>query len=387
MGLFGLFRKKENKDEDIPYQKLLEFQLKDDEERKKYVSASLLQMKEISSDVDSLRLEYNTITSFLNDCDEIEKLPAELKYPVEKAAKDIITIKENKEKYYLEKPLIDDDLFDKMDKIADDMPEAADKMYEAEDFQKKIKSDLKKLEGEKQAYYYRRNELNGLINNMSAFLVIATVFGPICVLILVILALTLDMDVKIGLVITAALVIAAYSYAIIKGMDLKNESRKLDKTIVRLIQLQNSVKIRFVNNTNLLDYLYMKYEVTSSNELKEDYELYLEERDRREQYEQASKDLQYAKKQLLMLLSDLPINDPLSWAHMPEAIIDKNEMVEVRHEMIGRRQKLRDQIEENTKNAQAIKDEIKEMIKRYPKYSVEIMSMLDDFEKEEDGLR
>ena len=83
-----------------------------------------------------------------------------------------------------------------------------------------------------------------------------------------------------------------------------------------------------------------------------------------------------------MLLSDLPINDPLSWAHMPEAIIDKNEMVEVRHEMIGRRQKLRDQIEENTKNAQAIKDEIKEMIKRYPKYSVEIMSMLDDFEKE-----
>ena len=56
MGLFGLFRKKENKDEDIPYQKLLEFQLKDDEERKKYVSASLLQMKEISSDVDSLRL-------------------------------------------------------------------------------------------------------------------------------------------------------------------------------------------------------------------------------------------------------------------------------------------------------------------------------------------
>ena len=40
------------------------------------------------------------------------------------------------------------------------------------------------------------------------------------------------------------------------------------------------------------------------------------------------------------------------------------------------------QNEENTKKAEAIRDEIKEMIKRYPKYSVELVNMMKDFDSE-----
>ena len=378
--LKNLFRKKKNNiEEESPFD-FLDSQIHNDEERKKYVSASFMQMKEIASDIDDLRLEYEAITSYLNDCDEIDKLPEEIRLPIEDAANDILTIKANKEKYYLEKPLMDEALYEKMDKIDDECEEIIAKIKDAEEFQGKIKSDLKKVEGEKQAYYYRRAEMNSMLKNTIGILVIASVAFVICMLLLLVLALTLDFDVKIGFLLTVTIIIFVYSFLFLKGNDLRKESNKLDKTIIKIIQLQNSVKIRLVNNTNLLDYLYIKYDVDSSKELKKDYEVYLEERHRREQYEQANKELPMAKRRLLSLLKNLQLNDPVSWTHTPEAIVDRKELVEIRHEMIGRRQKIRDQIEENTKNAEAIKDEIKEMIRRYPKYSVELMSMMKDFD-------
>ena len=126
----------------------------------------------------------------------------------------------------------------------------------------------------------------------------------------------------------------------------------------------------------------MKYEVDSSKELKESFDLYTSEKHRREQYERSELELPAAKRKLHSLLKNLQISDPISWVHTPEAIVDKKEMVEVRHEMITRRQKIREQIEENTKNAEAIRDEIKEMIRRYPKYSEELKKMIKDFEAE-----
>ena len=101
--LKNIFKKKENIEEQSPLD-FFDRQIKSDEERRKFVTAAFMQMKEISSDIDSLRAEYNSITSFLNDCDEIERIPEDIKMPIEDAANDIITVKANREKYYLEKP-------------------------------------------------------------------------------------------------------------------------------------------------------------------------------------------------------------------------------------------------------------------------------------------
>ena len=377
--LKNLFRKRD-KIEDESLFEHLDSQINIDEERRRFVSTAFMQMKEISSDIDDLRLEYNAITQFLNDCDEIDRIPEDLRESIEEAANDILTVKANKEKYYLEKPLMDEEMYDKMDKLSDDFDEVYNKIKDAEEFQGKIKSDLKKVEGEKQAYYFRRHELRLMLKNIIGVLVIASVAFVLCIIILLALSIGMNLDVKIGFLLAVTIIIVVYSFLFLKGNDLRKESIKLDKTIIKIIQLQNSVKIRLVNNTNLLDYLYIKHDTDSSKELKKYYDVYLEERHRREQYEQANKDLPAAKRKLLTLLRNLPINDPISWVHTPEALVNRNELVEIRHEMIGRRQKLRDQIEENTKNAESIRDELKEMIKRYPKYSVELMNMMKDFE-------
>jgi len=379
--LRNLFKKKKNIEEESIFEHL-DTHIHNDEERQRFVSTSVMQMKEISSDIDDLRLEYNAITSYLNDCDEIDRIPKDLRIPIEDIANDIITIKENKEKYYLEKPLMEQSLYDKMDRLSDDYESVYEKIKDTEKFQSMIKSDLKKVEGEKQAYYYRRHELKMMLNNIVGVLIIATVAFVFCMIALMVLMFSLSLNVKLGFLLSVTLICVVYSFLFLKGNDLRKESIKLDKTIVKIIQLQNSVKIRLVNNTNLLDYLYIKYDVDSSKELKEKFELYLEEKHRIEQYEQANKELPMANRKLLLLLKNLPLNDPVSWVHNPEAIVDRKELVEIRHEMIGRRQKLRDQIDENTALAQEIKNDIKCYISRYPKYSNEVMHMMEELEKE-----
>lgn len=359
---------------------ILDRQIDDKEERKKYVSSSLMQMKELSSEIDNLRNEYNVVTGYLNDCDEIDRLPADIGRTIDETVQNILKIREEKNRYFLEEPLIDDVTFEKTERIADEMPEAYDKIADAEDFQIKIKNDLKRVENEKQSFMYRRAELNAFINNITGILVIATTAAIICMVLLFIMMALFEMDVKVGFLLTVTILIAVYCFIFLKGYDLKKELKRIDKTMIKIIGLQNTVKIRLVNNTNLLDYLYIKYDIYSSDELKERYDLYLREKERREKYEKASVDLPAAKRELLMRLKKLPLKDPMLWVHSPEALVDKNERVEMRHELISRRQKIRSQIDENTAEAEKIKNRLKDMINRYPKYSVELMNMMDDFD-------
>lgn len=377
MGFFGKLFKNRNSVQDSELD-ILDRRIDDKEERNKYVSSSLLQMKEISSEIDSLQSEYNVITEYLNDCDEIDRLPGEIKFSIEESVNNILAIRAEKDKYFLEEPLIDDNLFEAMERISPEMPAVYEKILDAEDFQNKIKSDLKKIDGEKQSYLFRRSQLNSFISNITGILIISTVAAAVCMIILLVLKFVLEMNVGIAFILTVTILIVVYCFLFLKGYDLRKESVRVDKTMIKIISLQNTVKIRLVNNTNLLDYLYIKYDIYSASELKEKFDLYVKEKDRREKYEKASVDLPSAKRDLLYHLKKLPLKDPMLWVHSPEALIDKKERVELRHELITRRQKIRTQIEDNTKEAGKIKDNIMELVKKYPKYSGEIMAMMED---------
>ena len=91
-----------------------------------------------------------------------------------------------------------------------------------------------------------------------------------------------EMEVMVGYVIT--IVCGAIALAIIysKYLDQTQELERAEKGMNRIILLQNTVKIRYVNNVNLLDYLYLKYNVKSSREWKVLCDAYEEEKKARE---------------------------------------------------------------------------------------------------------
>jgi hypothetical protein len=156
---------------------------------------------------------------------------------------------------------------------------------------------------------------------------------------------------------------------------------RVEKSINKIVLLQNTVKIKYVNNTNLLEYLYVKYDVNSSNELKKLWDKYIEENNQREKEKQIQVDMDYNQANLVKLLRGLKISEPSIWVRQTQALIDSKEMVEVRHNLILRRQKLRKRMEYNAKMAQQAQDEVKDVVNNYPEYAKNILDLVSDYEK------
>ena len=61
------------------------------------------------------------------------------------------------------------------------------------------------------------------------------------------------------------------------------------------------------------------------------------------------------------------------------ALLDKREMVEMRHELISRRQALRKQMDYNRNVAETARKEIMDVADKYPAYASEIMEMVAQY--------
>lgn len=161
---------------------------------------------------------------------------------------------------------------------------------------------------------------------------------------------------------------------------MQQEAAKVEKSIGKLIHMHNTVKIRYVNNTNLLEYLYMKYNVDSSALLKELWDKYVSERAERERFEQTKYDITFYRDELLQHMRKLHIADPDIWIHQAEALVNRKEMVEIRHSLVERRQNLRKQMEYNKDVAVDAQTKLKDMIHAYPKYANQVLQQLEAFE-------
>ena len=141
--------------------------------------------------------------------------------------------------------------------------------------------------------------------------------------------------------------------------------------------LQNRVKIRYVNNTNLLDYLYMKYHVSSGKELTGLWEKYKVEKEERRRYREAELELDDCHQELLNILKCYQVKDPAIWLHQTAAILDNKEMVEIRHNLIIRRQSLRRRMDYNKEMIiNKAENDIKELAEKYPQYAGELAGMV-----------
>lgn len=355
----------------------------DKTQREEYVRGCLEQIAEASKELETLQFEYNMVTSYLKDMEEIEALPPEEKAELEEVAKKIEKVESDKEGYQRKKNRMSDAQFHQMDRLSDDVQEGFEKLEAAEDYQTLIKTDLRRLDGEKQAYFFRRTELRHAIEDTRGMVVICIVALISCILLLAILQMGFGMNTQIGYFIMAAIAAVAITLIYIKHSDSVSELKRVENGINRIILLQNTVKIRYVNNTNLLDYLYLKYEVSSASQLGKLWEQYQEEREERDKFREAEKELDLCQKDLMHVLRRYQVKDPAIWLHQTAAILNKKEMVEIRHNLIIRRQSLRRRMDYNKEviagKAQA---EIKDLVEQYPKYSREILDIVGDYEKD-----
>ncbi|MBQ3795939.1 MAG: hypothetical protein II842_06585 [Butyrivibrio sp.] len=351
-------------------------------QRREYIGSCLQQMEEAARELDGLEMEYYDVTSHLRDMEEIDALPEPQRQEINECAQKIIDSEQKREKFSKRKSKMTEDEYERMERLQSEAKKGIKKLAEAEDYQKKIKNDLKRLDGEHQAYIFREEELLNSMDNCRKLIIVVAITLALVFGLLIVLHNVLKLNVAYGYMISVLMAAIALTYLFIRNSNAQIELKGVTKSISRLIMLQNQVKIRYVNNTNLIDYLCLKFRVNNARELKALYEKYLQEVKEREAYEDAQKNLDVNQKDLIYMLKRLRIKDPEIWVHQVEALLSHNEEVEIRHSLNVQRQSLRRRMEYNRDVvAGNAKREIEDMAQQYPEYTQEILDMVSRYEE------
>lgn len=388
MGFFSkLFRRKKQRKENSDDWETLVYDRDDvdfenDEQRMEYITNCLEQIAEATRETNLLTGEYSLVTSYLTDMEEIEALPGTEREELNGIARRLVTLEQEKTKYHNKKNRMSDTEYYRLRKQEDELQEGIAKLKECESYGMKVKQDLQRLDRERHAYEYRRTELETSLNNLRGMALIFLTAFVVCIIMLLILQFGFRMNTRIGYLLTVAAAALAITVAWARYIDSDRELHRVENAVNKLILLQNKVKIRYVNNSNLKDYLYMKYNTKSAADLEKLWSLYLQEKEERKEFAEAEAKTDYYRKQLVSRMSNYRIASPERWMGQPEALLDKREMVEMRHQLIVRRQALRKQLEYNRGIAETARREVMDIVKSYPSYAPEILEMVERYERE-----
>lgn len=384
MGFFSKLFKRKTEDEsewDRVVGEREELNMDEPYVREQYVLSCLEQMKEASSEIDRINDEYNLVTTYLTDMEEIEAIRGDDKAELEDIARHLHDLRKAHDKYVLTPSTMTEREYNHMNAMYDEVEEGLKKLTEEEEYKAKVKSDLARIDRERDAYFLRRHEVSNAIENSKGVAFIALWSLGILVVILFLLQILLGLDVKIGYYIAIGLFAVSFTIIYLKYTDYVSEKSKISNTINELILLENKVKIRYVNNKNLLDYLYTKFEVSSAAELRDLYSRFLKEKEERRSFERNEAIYEDEISRLVRRLKNQRISYPEIWINQSDAIYDSREMVEIRHRLIGRRQKLRKQLEYNEQIAIEASDEVKEVMRDYPSAAPSLMQLVEKYDQ------
>ncbi len=349
-------------------------------EREMYVRDKCEQMKAATEDIEGQKQEYKHITEQLADMDELSALSLSQFTELERAAKKIVTIERDEEKYVRPLSKITEAQYREMERLENEIPEVIGKMRKAEDHQMTIKRDLNLLEGEKGALAYQRKEERIKVKNSKALLFICSFVSLLAALLLFALQVTLSFDVRIGYYVVLAFYGIALTSVYVTYRNAQEAQVKAEKKINRAITLQNSVKIKYVNATNLIDYYYSKYNVNNSYELNYMWEKFLEEKAARNHSEAVALKLEGARKELMSILRNYKLNDPAMFIYQPNLLTDEEVLTDARRNLILRRKKLKKGMDFNMYSLETSKKEIEDLVREYPKFSREILAIVETYE-------
>lgn len=214
-----------------------------------------------------------------------------------------------------------------------------------------------------------------------ALTIILVAFGAM----LLALKFCFKVDITMSFVATAA-------FAFVIAALILNEARKnridmviTEKKCNRAISLLNKVKIKYVNNVRTMDYMCHKYQVRNATELDFVYGQYCKAKKEWARQREGTMQLHENNEILLRELQRLGIRDKTVWLSQARALVEPKEMVEVRHDLNVRRQKLREQLEYNTGVMEEFMKEIERIRDKKPEYAEEIEQILGRKWKERNG--
>ena len=382
MGFFrNLFQRKKNKEQSEENRREDALVLKDGiyktpEERAGFVKSCCDLINESKRQRFEAKKEYEVVTSYLADIQKIDLLPAHSKKSVEDMARKVFNLNLERQKMQKVPPKITMAQRMALEPYEDSILEEIRKMEEQENYLQVINSDIRYLESEKASLDFELQEVVERDETGKKMLKVAAVFIAVFLVFLFVLQEAANKNVQLPFVFTIAFGILVIAYFYFSNRKNQHELKVAELKMNRAIMLLNKVKIKYVNCTNLLDYLYEKFHVNNAQELHYHWQEYMRIVEEERRFKKTTDSIDFYTEEIVRELKKNGISDAAVWGYQIEALVDPKEMVEVRHRLNVRRQKLRQRIDYNNNQEEMARKSLRAFRERHVAYDAETLLVL-----------
>ncbi len=339
------------------------------------------QILSAARDLEDSKREYKVVTEYLTDIQKLENLPEEDFSQIQETASKVVALSETRNRYLNRAKTISDAQFAQMEQLSDDMPEIINRLKANESYQAMVQRDMRHLEGEKEEWNYFKEGLEREQGILRKLLYALLGVFAVALLAVLIMGYVMEFDASLPFLL---IVLAAGAIGAVLALRLQNDkldTQRAQLNINRAVMLMNRMKLKYVNITNAVDYACEKYHVRNGYELEYTWQQYLEAVEERKRYERTNDELEYASGKLVRQLQGYQLYDSRIWTYQANALIDKREMVEVKHGLLVRRKKLRSAVEEQVGIIQSVKREILKLLQENPGNEEEIHGLLREVDQ------
>ena len=332
---FDRFKKKKTKDvsQDIierenGYEKLHEPVISG---RQKVIE-SCEQIIDVTREFEEARKEYALVTEYLKDIETIGSLPKDESKALKEAAKNIFTLNQARNDYMKTENKISDSQFAQMQELEDDLPG---------------NRDLRNLGAEKAELEIEKEECQSEQKHLKVIAILLIVLFAAIIVLCALMRVLMEKDASLIMMAVSFVIVLLGTYVFLRYQKCQKEIERCMLNKNHAILLENRVKIKYVNIKNAVDYSCQKYHVKNSRDLTYVYEQYQAAVIEREKFQRTSEDLEYNSEKMLSILKKHNLYDAKVWLNYANAIVNEKDMVELKHNLIVRRQKLRSRMEYN----------------------------------------
>lgn len=363
-----------------------ELKQSDAAQAKTYVVDLCKQMVQASKEIEDIRSEYELVTNYLTDIQILEDLSDAEKKPIVECATHVAKLEKQRTDFLKTKRRLTDTQYAQMQEEEENLPGVIRRLRTNEKDMDVLRHNLAILEGKKLEWTMQRSESERTqkVTRTAAyylFAVILTLFVFVAIL-----SWYFQKDLQLALTILGFVAVAAAVVILVRYQDAIRTIRQTDVNRNHAITLENRVKIRYVNTKNAVDFTCEKYHVHNARELDELYGQYQEEAREKETFRKTSEELEYYTKAFLQYLTRLRMYDTRVWLTHANALIDSREMVELKHELISRRQKLRSRVDYNLNSIRKMKEEARKNMDKVGNNAYQVEQIIRKIEEMSPGL-
>lgn len=314
------------------------------ENERKLVQDFCEQLIDVSAHMEEAKREYRIVTEYLSDIQRIEELPISMANELNRTAEQIDTLDKNRQTYIQSENLLPVEQYNMLATYDNEVIDTIKNLNDMEMRDTMLKSDMGHLEGEKEELRYNRLECADKAERLRGIIITILVLFLLTSGGLLAYAVVTKNSVTMYALIIGAVAMIAFAIFYVHYSNLENEIRDTDAKLNRAISLLNKVKVKYINNTNALDYIYEKFDINSAKELEYRWELYNTMVRDEKKYYQTNSELRTLHDTLTAQLTRIGVRDSQVWLKQVGAIADRREMVEIKHGLNVRRQNLRERI-------------------------------------------